>query len=377
LSAKQSSSSSEGLTYAQTGVSVDAGNALVNAIKPLVRSTRRPGADGEIGGFGGVFDLKAAGFKDPVLVSGTDGVGTKLRVAVESGIHHTVGIDLVAMSVNDLLVQGAEPLYFLDYYGCGKLEVATATEVVRGVVDGCKQAGCVLSGGETAEMPGMYHTGDYDLAGFAVGAVERELLLPQPTIQAGDLLLGLTSSGLHSNGFSLVRKILESSGLTYASPCPWGDDHESQSPSRSVGEALLVPTRIYVRTLLPAIRRGLIKGMAHITGGGFTENIPRVLPKGLGCFINLDAWKQPPLFHWLMTQGNIAPAEMARTFNNGIGMVLIISESKLADVTEAIKATGEQDLIVIGGVTTSEGVELRGQGTWAAIARPAATPKTR
>jgi len=270
------------------------------------------------------------------------------------------------MSVNDLLVQGAEPLYFLDYYGCGKLDVATATEVVRGVVDGCKQASCVLSGGETAEMPGMYHPGDYDLAGFAVGAVERELLLPQPTIQAGDLLLGLTSSGLHSNGFSLVRKIVESSGLTYASPCPWDDDHENQgqSPPRNVGEALLVPTRIYVRTLLPAIQRGLIKGMAHITGGGFTENIPRVLPKGLGCFISLDAWRQPPLFRWLMTQGNIAPAEMARTFNNGIGMVLIISESKLADVTEAIKATGEQDLIVIGGVTASEGVELRGQGTW-------------
>lgn len=270
------------------------------------------------------------------------------------------------MSVNDLLVQGAEPLCFLDYYGCGKLDVATASEVIRGVVDGCKQAGCVLSGGETAEMPGMYHSGDYDLAGFAVGAVERELLLPQPTIQAGDLLLGLTSSGLHSNGFSLVRKIVESSGLTYASPCPWGGDHESQSQSapHSVGEALLVPTRIYVRTLLPAIQRGLIKGMAHITGGGFTENIPRVLPKGLGCFISLDAWRQPPLFRWLMTQGNIAPAEMARTFNNGIGMVLIISEGKLADVTEAIKATGEQDLIVIGGVTTSERVELRGQETW-------------
>jgi phosphoribosylamine--glycine ligase/phosphoribosylformylglycinamidine cyclo-ligase len=272
-----------------------------------------------------------------------------------------VGIDLVAMSVNDLLVQGAEPLFFLDYYGCSKLEVAIANEVVRGVVEGCKQAGCTLSGGETAEMPGMYHPGDYDLAGFAVGAVERELLLlPQLTIQAGDLILGLASSGLHSNGFSLVRKVVESAGLTYASPCPWD---ESQSP-RSVGEALLEPTRIYVRTLLPAIRRGLLKGMAHITGGGFTENIPRVLPKGLGCFIDLDTWEHPPVFRWLMKQGYIAPAEMARTFNNGIGMVLVISESKLADVTEAIKATGERDLYVIGGVTASEGVELRGVETW-------------
>ena len=271
-----------------------------------------------------------------------------------------IGIDLVAMSVNDLLVQGAEPLYFLDYYGCGKLEVTTATEVVGGIVEGCNQAGCVLLGGETAEMPGMYQQKDYDLAGFAVGAVERELLLPQPTIQAGDLLLGLTSSGLHSNGFSLVRKIVESAGLTYTSPCPWD---ESQNP-RNIGEALLEPTRIYVRTLLPAIRRGLLKGMAHITGGGFTENIPRVLPNGLGCFIDLDAWAHPPVFRWLMRQGNIAPAEMARTFNNGIGMVLIISENNLGDVTEAIKATGEQDLYVIGSVTPSGGVELRSEGTW-------------
>lgn len=264
------------------------------------------------------------------------------------------------MSVNDLLVQGAEPLYFLDYYGCSKLEVAVATEVVRGVVEGCKQAGCALSGGETAEMPGMYHPGDYDIAGFAVGAVERELLLPQPTIQVGDLILGLASSGLHSNGFSLVRRVVESAGLTYTSPCPWEESHNP----RSVGEALLEPTRIYVRTLLPAIRRGLVKGMAHITGGGFTENIPRVLPKGLGCFIDLGAWKLPPVFRWLMKQGNIAPAEMARTFCNGIGMVLVISDNKLADVTEAINASGERDLYIIGGVTASEGVELRRVGTW-------------
>ncbi|KAF8323402.1 aminoimidazole ribonucleotide synthetase [Clavulina sp. PMI_390] len=352
------SSQPAGLTYAQAGVSVDAGNSLVENIKPLVRSTRRPGADGEIGGFGGVFDIKAAGFRDPVLVSGTDGVGTKLRVAIESGIHHTVGIDLVAMSVNDLLVQGAEPLYFLDYYGCSKLDVPVATKVVEGVVTGCKQANCALAGGETAEMPGMYHPGDYDLAGFAVGAVERELLLPQPNIKEGDVLLGLSSSGLHSNGFSLVRRIIENAGLKYSSPAPWASNI-------TIGESLLEPTRIYVSALLPAIRQGLLKGMSHITGGGFTENIPRVLPRGLGCYVDVNTWSHPPVFQWLMREGGVAPQEMARTFNNGIGMVLIVDEQKLQEALQVIQATGEQDVKVIGKVTSKEGVELRGLDSWA------------
>ncbi|KAJ7070804.1 aminoimidazole ribonucleotide synthetase [Mycena amicta] len=303
-----------GLTYAQAGVSVDAGNLLVETIKPYVRSTRRAGADGEIGGFGGVFDLRAAGYIDPVLVSGTDGVGTKLRVAVDVGVHDLVGIDLVAMSVNDLLVQGAEPLYFLDYYGCSKLDVPVASQVVKGIAEGCRQAGCALIGGETAEMPGMYQEGDYDLAGFAVGAVERLSILPKRNIMAGDILLGVESSGLHSNGFSLVRKIISLTGLPYSAPCPWDEQ-------TTLGRALLEPTRIYVKQILPAAKAGLLKGMAHITGGGFIENIPRVLPPNLGCYIDTAAWPPPPVFRFLMKQGGVAPLEMARTFNNGIGMV--------------------------------------------------------
>ncbi|GAW07048.1 aminoimidazole ribonucleotide synthetase [Lentinula edodes] len=306
------SGSNKGLTYAQAGVSVDAGNTLVEVIKPFVRSTRRSGADAEIGGFGGVFDLKATGYIDPVLVSGTDGVGTKLRVAVDAGIHDTVGIDLVAMSVNDLLVQGAEPLYFLDYYGCSKLDVAIASQVIQGIAEGCREAKCALIGGETAEMPGMYQPGDYDLAGFAVGAVERERILPSNNIVAGDILLGVASSGLHSNGFSLVRKILETTNLSYSSPCPW-------DTTLTLGRALLKPTAIYIKQILPAAQAGYIKGMSHITGGGFVENIPRVLPKELGCSIDASSWELPPVFQFLMKQGGVEPLEMARTFNNGIG----------------------------------------------------------
>ncbi|KAH9836997.1 aminoimidazole ribonucleotide synthetase [Rhodofomes roseus] len=346
-----------GLTYAQAGVSVDAGNSLVDAIKPLVRSTRRAGADAEIGGFGGVFDLKAVGYTDPVLVSGTDGVGTKLRVAMDAGIHDTVGIDLVAMSVNDLLVQGAEPLYFLDYYACSKLDVPVATQVIKGVAEGCRQAACALIGGETAEMPGMYHDGDYDLAGFAVGAVERHLILPQPNIVAGDVLLGIPSSGLHSNGFSLVRKVIALSGLTYASPCPW----DAQT---TLGRALLEPTRIYVKSLLRAAQAGLIKGMSHITGGGFIENVPRVLPKGLGCHIDASSWELPPVFRFLMQHGGVAPLEMARTFNNGIGMVLIVDAKNVDEVIRLLREAGEPDVYKIGAVTAASGVHMQNLDAW-------------
>ncbi|TBU63696.1 aminoimidazole ribonucleotide synthetase [Dichomitus squalens] len=345
------------LTYAQAGVSVDAGNALVEAIKPYVRATRRSGADAEIGGFGGVFDLKATGYKDPVLVSGTDGVGTKLRIAMEVGIHDFVGIDLVAMSVNDLLVQGAEPLYFLDYFACSKLDVPTATRVVKGVADGCVQAGCALIGGETAEMPSMYHGDDYDLAGFAVGAVERNLILPQPNIAPGDVLLGLPSSGLHSNGFSLVRKVVSVSGLSYADPCPW-------DASLTLGRALLEPTRIYIKSVLPAAQAGLLKGMSHITGGGFVENIPRVLPSGTGCFIDASSWELPPVFRFLMRHGGVAPHEMARTFNNGIGMVLVVAPDAVPAAIDALRRAGEKEVFRIGEVTAKSGVEMRSLDAW-------------
>ncbi|KAJ6503291.1 aminoimidazole ribonucleotide synthetase [Mycena vitilis] len=355
--ALKAASERTGLTYAQAGVSVDAGNSLVETIKPYVRSTRRPGADGEIGGFGGVFDLKEAGYIDPVLVSGTDGVGTKLRVAVDVGVHDLVGIDLVAMSVNDLLVQGAEPLYFLDYYGCSKLEVGVAAQVVKGIAEGCRQAGCALIGGETAEMPGMYTDGDYDLAGFAVGAVERHSILPKPNIMAGDILLGITSSGLHSNGFSLVRKIISISGLTYSSPCPWDEQ-------TTLGRALLEPTRIYVKQILPAAQAGLLKGMSHITGGGFIENIPRALPKHLGCYIDASAWTLPPVFRFLMKHGGVAPLEMARTFNNGLGMVCIVSHKDVEVAIDALQRSGQAKVHKIGEVVTTPGVEMRNLEAW-------------
>ncbi|KAG0704389.1 phosphoribosylglycinamide synthetase [Suillus ampliporus] len=348
---------SEGLTYAQAGVSVDAGNALVEAIKPYVRATKRSGADVEIGGFGGIFDLKATGYKDPVLVSGTDGVGTKLRVAVDAGIHHLVGVDLVAMSVNDLLVQGAEPLYFLDYYGCSKLDVATAAEVIKGIAQGCQQAGCALIGGETAEMPGMYQDGDYDLAGFAVGAVERTSILPRSDIMPGDVLLGIASSGLHSNGFSLVRKVIEMTGLSYSSACPWDDQ-------KTLALSLLEPTRIYIKQVLPAVHQGLLKGMSHITGGGFIENIPRVLPKGMGAYIDASAWQLPPVFRFLMQRGGIAPLEMARTFNNGIGLVIIVGREDVDRAVEVLQGTVGAAVYRIGEVTDRNGVEMRNLEHW-------------
>jgi phosphoribosylaminoimidazole synthetase len=323
------------LTYAQAGVDIDAGNALVEKIKPIVKSTRRPGADGEIGGFGGLFDLKAAGFTDPVLVAANDGVGTKLMVAIEAGKHDTVGIDLVAMCVNDLVVQGAEPLFFLDYYATGKLEPDEGAAIVAGIADGCRQAGCALIGGETAEMPGLYRAGEYDLAGFAVGAAERGALLPTDDIVDGDIILGLSSSGVHSNGFSLVRKIVERSGLSYADPAPFQE-------GTSLGEALLTPTRIYVRSLLNAIRSTHgIKALAHITGGGFPDNIPRVLPKDYSVELDLDAIDVPPVFSWLAEVSGVEPNEMLRTFNCGIGMIAVVAAGQAAQVAAVLQKEGE------------------------------------
>jgi phosphoribosylformylglycinamidine cyclo-ligase/phosphoribosylamine--glycine ligase/phosphoribosylglycinamide formyltransferase/phosphoribosylformylglycinamidine cyclo-ligase len=324
-----------GLTYAEAGVDIDAGNLLVEKIKPAVRSTRRPGADGEIGGFGGLFDLKAAGFSDPVLVAANDGVGTKLRIAIEAGKHDTIGIDLVAMCVNDIVVQGAEPLFFLDYFATGKLDPDQGAAIVGGIAEGCRQAGCALIGGETAEMPGMYGGSDYDLAGFAVGAAERGQLLPTDDIVEGDVLLGLASSGLHSNGFSLVRRIVELSGLKWTARAPF-------SEAQTLAEAMLEPTRIYVKPVLQAIRgtHG-IKALAHITGGGFPENIPRVLPKDFSAELDLDAIEVPPVFEWLAATGGVAPAEMMRTFNCGIGMVLAVASGQAAQVAAVLQEAGE------------------------------------
>ncbi len=324
-----------GLTYSSAGVDIDAGNRLVDLIKPLVRATARAGAGAEIGGFGGLFDLKAAGFTDPVLVAATDGVGTKVKIAIETGLHAGIGIDLVAMSVNDLVVQGAEPLFFLDYFACGKLDPEAAATIVAGVAEGCRDSGCALIGGETAEMPGLYKDGDYDLAGFAVGAAERGTLLPRPDIAAGDIVVGLASSGVHSNGFSLVRKVVERSGLGFADAAPF-------APVMTLGGALLTPTRLYVTSCLRAIREtGGIKGLAHITGGGFTDNIPRALPKQLGVRIDLAAVKVLPVFKWLAKTGDIAELELLRTFNCGIGMVAIVAPDRLDAVLESFTASGE------------------------------------
>jgi phosphoribosylformylglycinamidine cyclo-ligase len=324
-----------GLTYADSGVDIDAGNRLVDIIKPMVRATARAGADAEIGGFGGLFDLKAAGFKDPVLVAATDGVGTKLKIAIETGLHGGIGIDLVAMSVNDLVVQGAEPLFFLDYFACGKLDPEAAAAIVAGIAEGCRESGCALIGGETAEMPGLYRDGDYDLGGFAVGAAERGALLPHPDIAAGDAVLGLASSGLHSNGFSLVRKIVERSGLGLEAPAPF-------APVMTLGAALLTPTRLYVKSCLRAIREtGAVKGLAHITGGGFTDNIPRVLPKHLGVAIDLPRVPALPVFKWLAEQGGVAEAELLRTFNCGVGMIAIVRPDAVDEVSETFAAGGE------------------------------------
>lgn len=325
-----------GLTYAAAGVDIDAGNAMVEKIKPLVRATRRSGADGEIGGFGGLFDLKAAGFRDPILVAANDGVGTKLRIAIEADKHDTIGIDLVAMCVNDIVVQGAEPLFFLDYFATGKLDPEQGAAIVAGIAEGCRQAGCALIGGETAEMPGMYRDGDYDLAGFAVGAAERGQLLPTDDVVEGDVLLGLASSGLHSNGFSLVRRIVASSGLPWDAPASFAD-------GRTLAQALLEPTRIYVRAILESIggTHG-IKALAHITGGGFPENIPRVLPKDFAAELDLAAIEVPPVFSWLAETGGVAAGEMMRTFNCGIGMVAVVARGQAAQVAAVLQQAGEK-----------------------------------
>lgn len=324
-----------GLTYRDAGVDIDEGNLLVEKIKPAVRSTRRAGADGEIGGFGGLFDLKAAGFTDPVLVAANDGVGTKLKLAIDADRHETVGIDLVAMCVNDLVVQGAEPLFFLDYFATGKLNSDQGAAIVGGIAEGCRQAGCALIGGETAEMPGMYRDGDYDLAGFAVGAAERANLLPSKDIAPGDVLLGLASSGVHSNGFSLVRRIVERSGLALDAKAPFAND-------KTLGEALLTPTRIYVKSLLATIKEtNGIKALAHITGGGFPDNIPRVLPDECSAQINLSAIKVPAVFSWLASTGGVARNEMLRTFNCGIGMIVVVAPENVDAVLASLTANGE------------------------------------
>jgi len=324
----------DSLTYRAAGVDIDAGNALVDRIKPLAKATARAGVMGGLGGFGALFDLKKTGYKDPILVSTTDGVGTKLKIAQELGKHDTIGIDLVAMCVNDLIVQGAEPLFFLDYFATGKLEVGVAAAVIKGIAEGCKQAGCALVGGETAEMPGMYKPGEYDLAGFSVGAVERKKILPQQTIEKGDVVLGLASSGVHSNGFSLVRRIVEKSGLAWSAPAPF-------DKKRTLGAALLAPTKIYVKPVLKAMQTDGIKACAHITGGGLTENIPRVLPKELAAHLTRKSWEMPRLFSWLQTAGGVSDEEMHRVFNCGIGMVLVVKKSAAANVIKSLEAQGK------------------------------------
>ncbi|MEM8725529.1 MAG: phosphoribosylformylglycinamidine cyclo-ligase [Pseudomonadota bacterium] len=353
--------SPEGYTYADAGVSIDAGNALVKAIAPLAKATARPGATSELGGFGGFFDPKAAGYRDPLLVAANDGVGTKLKLATEHDRHDTVGIDLVAMCVNDLIVQGAEPLFFLDYFATGKLENGVAERVVAGIADGCKQAGCALIGGETAEMPGMYAEGDYDLAGFCVGAVERGEQLTGDKVSPGDVLLGLASSGVHSNGYSLVRRLAQDKGWKLARPALF-------DPERLLIDALIEPTRIYVASLLPLIRECLVHGLAHITGGGLLENIPRVLPEGAHAWIDADAWDQPRLMAFLQAQGNIEPAEMARTFNCGVGMVLAVAPERAEVVANRLADAGET-VLRVGKIEPGErGCTVRGsQGTWSAI----------
>jgi phosphoribosylformylglycinamidine cyclo-ligase len=348
------------LTYREAGVDIDAGEALVEAIKPLAKATARSGSQAGLGGFGAFFDLKAAGYRDPLLVSTTDGVGTKLKVAIEASKHDSVGIDLVAMCVNDLVVQGAEPLFFLDYFATGKLDVAAARAIIAGIADGCKQAGCALVGGETAEMPGMYAKGDYDLAGFAVGAVERDQALTGADVKEGDLILGIASTGVHSNGFSLVRKIVEQSGLGWTEPCPFDS-------RKSVGEALLTPTRIYVKSVLAAINSGGVKALAHITGGGLVDNVPRVLPDALQADIDGASWKLPAVFGWLMKTGGVPIDDMVRTFNCGIGMIAVVAPDAETRVAQVLKDHGET-VHRIGGIVPraagAEGCVVRNTGHW-------------
>jgi phosphoribosylformylglycinamidine cyclo-ligase len=346
------------LTYADAGVSIEAGNALVKVIGPLARSTARPGANAELGGFGGFFDVKAAGYRDPLLVAANDGVGTKLKLAIETGRHDGVGIDLVAMCANDLIVQGAEPLFFLDYYASGKLDAEVAAAVVASIADGCRQAGCALIGGETAEMPGMYAAGDYDLAGFCVGAVERDRVLTGANISPGDVILGLASSGVHSNGFSLIRRIIAERGWTLDDPSP-------SLTGRTLGEALLAPTRIYVRSLLPVAQQRRIKGLAHITGGGLLENIPRVLPDNCHAMVDSTRWQLPAIFTMLQQGGAVAHEEMVRTFNCGIGMAVILNESAADAVSAMLEAAGET-VFRIGRIEAGErGCTVTGEG-WSA-----------
>ena len=339
------SDATNGITYSDAGVDIDAGNALVERIKPAAKRTNRAGVMAGLGGFGGLFDLKAAGFDDPVLVAATDGVGTKLRIAIDTGNVDGVGIDLVAMCVNDLICQGAEPLFFLDYFATGKLELDQAARIIEGIALGCERSGCALIGGETAEMPGMYPAGDFDLAGFAVGAMERGTELPRG-IAAGDVLLGLASNGVHSNGYSLVRAIVEKSGLGWNDACPWEDG--------TLGAALLTPTRLYVRPVLAALQTGGIHGLAHITGGGLTENLPRVLPEGLSAEVDLGAWKLPPVFKWLAATGGMAEAELLKTFNAGIGMVVVVSAEGKDAVASALSAAGET-VVELGQITKGAG----------------------
>ncbi len=339
------------LRYRDAGVDIDAGNSLVERIKPLAAATARSGVTDGLGGFGALFDLGDAGFRDPVLVAATDGVGTKLRLAIDTGRLDTVGIDLVAMCVNDLVCQGAEPLFFLDYFATGRLDVEAAASVIAGIAEGCLAAGAALIGGETAEMPGMYAAGDFDLAGFAVGAMERGMGLPK-NIAAGDVLVGLASNGVHSNGFSLVRRVVEASGLGWNDPAPFAG-------KETLGAALLTPTRIYVKPLMAAHWAGALHGAAHITGGGLSENLPRILPPGLGARIDLDSWSLPPVFRWLREAGNIPEDEMLRTFNCGIGMVLVTSPSLAPTLVPMLEAEGERP-VVIGRVIEGEGVRYRG-----------------
>ena len=339
-----------GYTYESAGVSIAAGNALVKAIGPLVRATARPGADAELGGFGAFFDPKAAGFKDPLLVAANDGVGTKLKLAIDHDRHDTVGVDLVAMCVNDLIVQGAEPLFFLDYFATGKLETEQAARIIEGIAKGCEGSGCALIGGETAEMPGMYSEGDFDLAGFSVGAMERGADLPRD-VAAGDVLLGLASDGVHSNGYSLVRKLVEISGLGWDADCPWADG--------TLGEVLLKPTRLYVKPALQAVRAGGVHALAHITGGGLTENLPRVLPDDLGAQIDLDSWELPGVFKWMADVGAISETEMLKTFNCGVGMILVVKADEAEALTKLLRQAGET-VYPMGNVTETTGVAYTG-----------------
>ncbi|KIN64926.1 Phosphoribosylformylglycinamidine cyclo-ligase [Sulfitobacter noctilucicola] len=339
-----------GMTYADAGVDIDAGNALVDRIKPAAKRTARPGTMSGLGGFGALFDLKAAGYTDPVLVAATDGVGTKLRIAIDTGNVDGIGIDLVAMCVNDLVCQGAEPLFFLDYFATGKLELDQATRIIEGIAEGCAQSGCALIGGETAEMPGMYHEGDFDLAGFSVGAMERGTELPRE-VSEGDVLLALPSDGVHSNGYSLVRRIVEVSGMAWEDACPWADG--------TLGEALLTPTRLYVKGAVAALKADCVAALAHITGGGLTENLPRVLPDGTGAEIDLAAWDLPPVFKWLRENGGMAEDEMLKTFNSGVGMIAVVPSGKVAAAKEAF-ATDGHAAFEIGRIVAGNGVSYTG-----------------